>query len=67
MFACEILVKKPLTRLRDQGVVIFFIDDMLIYRHWEILAYVVKLSDITALGEMWSLLHKKANIAFALA
>ena len=39
---------------------------MLIYRHWVIIALSEKLSDIS-FGEILSLLHKKANIAFELA
>ena len=39
----------------------------LIYRHWVIMAFGEKLSDIKAFGEIGTLTHKKANIAFATA
>ena len=40
---------------------------MLVYRHWVIMAYSEKLSDIKALLKWKGLSHKKANIAFASA
>ena len=45
----------------------FFITAMLIYRHWVIMAYREKLSDIIVLGKCEVYSTKKANIAFAFA
>ena len=49
-----------------QGLGKICIMAMLIYRHWAIMAY-CEVVRYNTFREMWSLLHKQANIPFALA